>query len=273
MKKLLFTFLLAFSILFSAKAQMLTIDAYTECWVALIPDFLAEGEEYGWWSVWAAMKEEGLYEVTPFETTMDDMPEEYFGTYTIIVYNPNAQYPDDGGDGVVIESIYLDNTTDLDYFFAAEDFNAWNCLSCPYLYVFDGENYVKTTEILEDVVGIENQTTTRHEISSSNIINGQLKIQIHEEKDEITHIDKLNLVVDGQVYLPETINPEIAQKLNTQDGQDWEMTKGDSITLTFTIDQEIDENSEISLEAHGYYVPDAEFLEAVYQKYLYKGSK
>lgn len=273
MKKLLFTTLLAFGILFNAKAQTLVIDAYKECWVALIPDILAAEEEYGWWSIWAKMKEEQLYETTPFSTPMEDMPEEFFGTYTIIVYNPNAQYPDDGGDGVVIESVYLDNTTDLDYFFSESDFNTWNCLSCPYLYIFDGENYVKTTEILEDVVGIENQTTTHHEISVNNIIDGKLKIQIHEEKDEITHIDKLNLVVDGKVYVPETINPELAQKLSSQDGEDWKMKKGDHISLTFNIDQEVNENSEIYLEAHGYYVPDAEFLEAVYQKYLYKGSK
>jgi len=266
MKKVLFCFALMLSLALSQKSQAqssVTIDADYTSWVAIISDEYAATYEYGWWSVWREMVEEGNYQ------TIDDedlavFPEVPEGYYTIVVYTEDAA----DSDGVVLESVYIDGSESYDFYFGVDDFIEWNCLSCPFLYVFDGKKYVKTTEIIQDIVGKERKTTTTHPLSPEVVIDGKVKIRIQEEKDEISHLDKIQLVADGKIYNPICIRQaEVTSQLLAEDENYLILQKGQFVELEFEVGNSVES---LELQATGYYIPDPEFLEAVYYKYLRK---
>lgn len=241
-------------------AQTIKIDAYTECKVALISAQEAKNAgQYGWWSAWQTKKNSKDYKSTPCKFT-DVSP----GVYTIVVYNPNAGSTNAKGDGVVLEKITVGKKFTLNAYYAKKDFKAWNCLSCPWLYVYNGKCFMKQTEILKDVVGVHNKTTTLYEVPHTAIKNGVLKIKIQEEKDEITHLDQLQIRLNGKTYLPQ----ERIAPLANNDGKYRKLKKGESLTLTFKLPTQLKASDKVMLESTGFYIPDAAFLEAVYNKYL-----
>lgn len=263
MKKHLFLSTLTAVFLFSTslQAQSIKIDAYTKCWVALISQQEAKAAgQFGWWQAWQNKKKAGEYFKTPY-TFKKIIP----GTYTIVVFNPTAQTNGNGGDGVVLEKVIVSKKFKLNAYYAKEDFKEWYCLSCPWLYVHNGKCFVKETEILKDVVGKKNKTTTRFEIAHEAIQNGLLKIKVQEEKDEITHLDQLHIKINGKIYLPQE---KVAGMLATNDGQYKKLKKGESIALTFKLPTSLKTTDKVVLESTGFYIPDGQFLEAVYQKYL-----
>ncbi|WP_299463965.1 hypothetical protein [uncultured Microscilla sp.] len=246
-------------------AQTIKINAYTKCKVALISaQEVKDAGRYGWWSAWQTKKKSKDYKDTPC-TFKNIVP----GVYTIVVYNPKASTSTDKGDGVVLEKITVGKKFNLKAYYNAGDFRDWNCLSCPWLYVYDGQCFMKKTEILKDVVGAKNKTTTVYEVDPQAIKNGVLKIKIQEEKNEITHLDQVQVRLNGQTYLPQE-QATLAQ-LAHNDGQYQKLKKGDAITLTFQLPAHLKPSDKIRLESTGFYIPDAQFLEAVYQKYLIRG--
>jgi len=256
---------------FTINAQTVSVDAFTDCWVALIDKKAAENGKYGWWSVWHAIKTEKRYKETPckFENVTP-------GKYTLVVYNseavdydPNSGVALEKSDGVVMEEIIITKHGQLEYDFDEEDFTEWNCLSCPWLYVFDGNEYVKTTEVLKDVVGKENRQTTTTEIAPKNFQNGTLKIRIQEEKDEITHLHQVQLKVNG-ITCPMRIQEINTAKKVTDFTGSFELRKGESIEMEFLLPDEVTEIQTIKLETNGFYEPEPEFLKAVKKKYLRK---
>lgn len=246
-------------------AQTIKINAYTKCKVALISaQEVKNAGRYGWWSAWQTKKKSQDYKSTPC-TFKNVSP----GEYTIVVYNPNANTSSDNGDGVVLEKIIVSKKFVLNAYYEASDFKDWNCLSCPWLYVYNGKCFIKQTEILKDVVGAHNKTTTVYEIAHKAIKNGVLKIKIQEEKDEITHLDKIQIKINGKTYLPQ----ERIALLTKSDGQYRKLKKGESLSLTFQLPSHLKANDKVLLESTGFYIPDAAFLEAVYNKYLIQRGK
>lgn len=241
-------------------AQNIQIKAYTKCKVALINKTEIGSAKYGWWSAWQTKKKSKAYKTTPCNFN-NISP----GTYTLVVYNPNASTSGSGGDGVVLKEIVVGKKFNLKAYYDKSDFKEWNCLSCPWLYVYEGNCFVKKTEILKDVVGTENKTTTRFEIAHSAIKDGILKIKVQEEKDEITHIDQLHLRINGKTYLPQE---QGSQALAQNDGQYKKLKKGDSMELTFKVPALLKASDKVILESTGFYIPDAKFLAKVYKKYL-----
>lgn len=263
--------LVFYGMVLTATAQTISVDAFTDCWVALIDEQAAKHGEYGWWSVWHIIKQEKRYKETPckFENVAP-------GKYTLVIYNSEAvDYDPDSGtaieksDGVVMEEIIVTKHGQLEYDFDEDDFTEWNCLSCPWLYVFDGKKYVKTTEVLRDVVGKKNQQTTTTQIAPKNFQNGKLKIRIQEEKDEITHLHQVQLKVNGIVCPMKIQDVETAKKL-THITNFIELRKGDFTEIEFQLPEEITEIQTIQLETNGFYEPEPEFLKTVKAKYLRK---
>ena len=147
----------------------------------------------------------------------------------------------------------------IEHYFNKIDFKAWNCLSCPWLYIFNGNQYVRYTEILKDVVGYELKTTTLHSIPNKYIFDGRIRLRIMEEKDERTYIDRLVLKVNGLYCLPSGTEKN-KNNLTAIDDRYSILNKGDHIDLEFIIPAKIESTTELKLEANGYYVPEIELI-------------
>ena len=122
------------------------------------------------------------------------------------------------------------------------DANGW---ACPWLYVFDGENYVRYGEILRNLRGVENARTEITELVDYTVIDGVINLRIAEEKDEISYIDSFYLLVnDEPVYADDP-------RLSADDNDYLVLHLGDSIDLQFFVgDAAI---SSVQVVASGYY--------------------
>lgn len=243
-------------------AQSVKISTYTPCTVMMIPDDLVKDEPYGWWSAWHEPQKYGLQgNFTPY--TYKKMAP---GNYTFVVYNEQLARTDGSeSDGVVIESVYIDKKTKLTYSFKRQDFTEWNCLSCPWLYVFDGKDYVRLEEVIKDVVGPAACTTTRHGIDARYVIDGKLRLRIQEEKEETSFLDFAELLVNGKAVR----SLQIDARMERQDQNYLELKKGEFTDLEFEVGDLPQGGTRIEFGCRGYYEPDKAYLESVYKRYQY----
>lgn len=117
--------------------------------------------------------------------------------------------------------------------------------ACPWLYVFDGENYVRYAEILRNIRGIENAQSEVTDLIHYTVIDGAINLRITEEKDEISYIDSFYLLVNGEpIYADD-------RRLSNTDGDYVILHRGDSIDLSFPVS--IDSDATIQVMASGYY--------------------
>lgn len=247
----------------------LKVTSEKSCMLALISETAAAGKQHGWWSVWSEQKKNGGQFKSP-HTFSGLKP----GVYTLIAfdpasanYDPNNGNPDEASDGVVLEKVTITSDCKLSYSFKKGDFKDWNCLSCPWLYVDSGKGYVRTTEVLQDVVGAKNETTTSFTIAAGSVVSRIVKIRLQEEKDEITYLDRCVINIDG-VDIPAIADSSVnKRKLAADDDNFVVLKKGESIDLKFTLPSNWEAASPIVLKTTGFYEPDAEFLKSVYKKY------
>lgn len=248
----------------------LRVDAYKKVTLALISEAEAKDKEFGWWDVWTDQKKAKAKIQSPhvFKALQP-------GIYTLIAYDPasanfdpNGNDPDEQSDGVVLEKVTITADCKLSYSFKKSDFKEWNCLSCPWLYVDSGEGYARITEVLKDVVGLENQTTTSFTIEASAVVDGVIKIRLQEEKDEITRIDRCVISIAGVDIAAKADTSTAMAKLASSDGNHLILKKGDSIDLEFALPNDRAATASIVLKTTGYYEPDSAFLDAIYKKYL-----
>lgn len=245
-----------------SKGTVITVNTpNANCLVALISDEEAGSGQYGWWSVWHEMKEQGTAKTSP--AVFQNVPA---GDYTLVVYLDNAEYEGDGSsDGIALENIHVGSyLTQVTYTFQKyRDFKDWNCLSCPWLCVYDGEGYVKQEEVIKDVVGYENRTTTVAEIAPEAIIEGQVRIQIREEKDEVSYLDRVVLQLGDQVLLPIASD----ERLHEADDSFLDLHKGQSVELAFDIPEGYEGPLEVKVT--GYYHPSPEFIAEITARLLH----
>ncbi|TAG56324.1 MAG: hypothetical protein EAZ29_03125, partial [Runella slithyformis] len=84
---------------------------------------------------------------------------------------------------------FLPINKNANFNFKKADFKTWYCLSCPFLCVWNGNEYAKMTEVIKDVVGKKAETTTKTTLAYTQIINKTLKIRIQEEKEETSYLN------------------------------------------------------------------------------------
>jgi hypothetical protein len=125
--------------------------------------------------------------------------------------------------------------------------------ACPWLYVHDGKQYVKKTEVLKNIVGLKNKTTTSFILSPNSVVDGAIRIRLQEEKDEITHLDRCVVKVTGVEIAANCANSDAAGKLAAVDRDDVILKKGDAIDLEFTLPWGMSSESPIVLETNGFY--------------------
>jgi len=147
-----------------------------------------------------------------------------------------------GGTNTDIVPVELNagETTTLDVMITDSD--GW---ACPWLYVFDGENYVRYAEILRNIRGAENAQSELTDLIHYTVIDGSIHLRIVEERDEISYIDAFYLLVDGEpVYADDP-------RLTTVDNEYVILHRGDSIDLSFAVS--VVGDTTIQVMASGYY--------------------
>ncbi|TAF65425.1 MAG: hypothetical protein EAZ55_09205 [Cytophagales bacterium] len=236
------------------------------CWVALISEKEANDPKYqfGWWDAWHAKKKAKSYKNAP--ATFTKVPK---GKYVIVIYNPASDYSKgDVADGVVLEEVEINDNASFEI--KKDDFKDWNCLSCPWLYVWNGQSFIKTTEVIKDVVGKKNEKSTFATLTANDLVGTtSVRIRIQEEKEEISYLNQIVLEVGNQTYLP-YVAEEIDEKLTKNDSQYLTLKKGESVEIVFTLKAPLQTNQKIVLKTSGYYEPDAVFLSNIYEYYLKK---
>lgn len=234
-----------------------------KCKLAMISDEEAGQGQYGWWSIWSQLSQEGGAPSSPF--TFEVSP----GTYTLIVYWEDNN---DQSDGIVLEKIQVHPAlVSMDYEFHAADFTEWNCLSCPWLCVFNGKDYVKHSEVLKDVTGYENRTTTSTELDAAAVIDGVLKFRIKEEKDEISHLDRIVLKAGDKELAVTAASESDLEKLAEIDDNFVMLKKGEQIDLEVKLPADWTAETPLHLEVSGFYHPEAEFISEITRKLLNRG--
>lgn len=132
--------------------------------------------------------------------------------------------------------------------FAMTDANGW---ACPWLYVFDGTSYQRTSEILRNLRGMGSQRLETTPLSAAYVIDGAIHLRVAEEKDETTTLDALYLLVDGvPVYASDS-------RLGAVDGAVVTLGQGDSFDLRFGVG-DLAGDASMVVVAVGYYVPENE---------------
>ncbi len=131
---------------------------------------------------------------------------------------------------------------------AMTDANGW---ACPWLYVFDGTNYQRTSEILRNLRGAGNQRLEVTPLNTTYVTDGAIHLRVAEEKDETTTLDALYLLVDGvPVYADDS-------RLNVADGDIVILRQGDWLDLRFEVGDLAGDVSVVVVTV-GYYVPEYE---------------
>lgn len=139
---------------------------------------------------------------------------------------------------VIIEA---GQTTSLE--FLMTDDNGW---ACPWLYVFDGQVFERRTEILRHVR--DQARTEITPLSGLAVVDGAVVIRVAEEKDEITVIDALVLLVDG---VPVPAQGESAAQVAAADGESLILHRGETAEFRFPVPPTF--SGAASLAVTGYY--------------------
>jgi len=151
----------------------------------------------------------------------------------------------------------LNSKTFLKFNLRQSDFKEWNCLSCPWLYVYNGNEYEKITEVLKDVIGKNSCTTDMIEIPETFVVNNKLEILLKEEKEEITFIDGVSLVINDQEIFPVSVDKE---EISNYDENYLTLKQNESIILEFDLKDFDVTKDNVKLKVSGYYVPEESFV-------------
>ncbi len=129
--------------------------------------------------------------------------------------------------------------------------------ACPWLYTYNGQHFERRTEILRNIRGKQNERTEISHIGSVEVIDGSVILRIVEEREEISFIDELYIIVDGTVVHPE-IKSQAAAKVMIRD-QERLMIADQSYEFAFVLPKTFasQEQVEISVVVSGFYVGDS----------------
>jgi hypothetical protein len=228
---------------------------FDDGWAALVPWKQVTDDEYLMQTLIGLVEDPDFYSdeyahLEPYKAqrctssgTTFDVPQ---GKYMLMVgradtYDKNGEYRDNGYKREVVipgESSWTIRETDLVLNFP--------CISCPHLYVWDGAAWDHRGEILRDVVGPRQQRTERTKLTVP-VRNGELRLRIAEEEDEVSHLDAIVVELDGKTLTARA-------DLGAADGTYALLRKGEAIELTYKVNLP-DGDAVITLAATGYYVP------------------
>jgi hypothetical protein len=123
--------------------------------------------------------------------------------------------------------------------------------ACPFVYRVDGDREVLHGELVRNLAGAQREATQYLPITIPSC-EGRVTFRVREEKDEVTYLDELALVVDGVAIRPDAC----AGALCVNDGHPLVMKRGESVDVAFTIPAG-SRCERVGLRSNGYYVPVA----------------
>jgi hypothetical protein len=124
--------------------------------------------------------------------------------------------------------------------------------ACPFVYVLGEGAPVLQGEILRNLRGRAAYET--QSLALSGISGDELRIRIAEEKDEVTHLDAIVLIADGNEVLPLSCGASPRPAFCTADHDYERLIRGDALDLTFALPHDA---HALELRATGYYVAHA----------------
>ena len=117
--------------------------------------------------------------------------------------------------------------------------------ACPFAYLVSERGPVLQGELVRNLVGAERETSQQLTVDAH--CGGRLTFRIAEEKAEVTYLDELVLVVDGDVILPEHCGA-----LCANDGRAEVLRPGQHLDVSFDTPATC---TRIALRANGHYNP------------------
>jgi hypothetical protein len=128
--------------------------------------------------------------------------------------------------------------------------------ACPWLYVHNGDSFEKRTEILRKVRGKENEQTETTPIGPVEIVDGSIALIVVEEKNEITFIDELYVIVEGiEVHAEATSG--VAARVAERDQDYLVIGSSESREFRFRLPASFTgrERAAVSVVVSGFYAP------------------
>jgi hypothetical protein len=128
--------------------------------------------------------------------------------------------------------------------------------ACPWLYVYNGHSFEKRSEILRNVRGKQNEQTEITPIGLVEIVDGFLTLRVAEEKDEITFIDELYLIIEGSEVRSQA-SPGVAARVAAKDQAYVSLAGGESREFRFKLPESFAARQRVavSVVVSGFYVP------------------
>ena len=128
--------------------------------------------------------------------------------------------------------------------------------ACPWLHVYNGHSFEKWTEILRNVRGKENEQTEISPIGPVEIVDGAITLMVAEEKDEVTFIDELYVIVEGIEVRAEAIT-RAAGRVAERDQDYLIIPSGESYVFRFRLPDALTgrDRAAVSVVVSGFYVP------------------
>lgn len=120
--------------------------------------------------------------------------------------------------------------------------------ACPFVYVLGDGAPALQGEILRNLRGLGAYDAQSLTLAVPK--DGELRIRIAEEKDEVTHLDAITLVVDGVEVPPRACSSDAAPRFCTADRTFELLRRGDALELVFDVRRDA---QSIELRATGYY--------------------
>jgi hypothetical protein len=128
--------------------------------------------------------------------------------------------------------------------------------ACPWLYVHNGRSFERRTEILRNVRRKQNEQTEVSPIGPVEITDGAVILMVAEEKEEVSFIDDLYVIVDGTEVRAEA-NSWAAAKVAEKDQDYLVITGGESFEFRFKLPGSFADRLQTtaSVVVSGFYVP------------------
>jgi hypothetical protein len=159
-----------------------------------------------------------------------------------------------GGASTEYETVVIKAGETSSITFRMTDANGW---ACPWLYVSHNHTLERRTEILRNLRGKDQERTEITSISPVTVVDGFIVVKVAEEKDEVTFIDALYLLIDGKAIHAED-NPGAASSVAAVDGNYLVLHRDEAYELRFQAPASFAEGDPVAVVVTGYYVPMAQ---------------
>ncbi len=127
--------------------------------------------------------------------------------------------------------------------------------ACPWLYTYQGRSFERMTEILRNVRGKQNEQTETTPIGAVEVVDSMVTLKVAEEKNELTFIDELYVIIDGIEVRAEA--DSAAARIAEKDQDYLLLAGGESREFRFRVPASLAgmQRVAVSVVVSGFYVP------------------